>query len=82
MSHLKITHDSELCFNDNDEMKVLCQKLHDKPFRTCAHLKSKQPLKLFKETFIIEDNTSTVHRIRLKEPQRETKGLPRTTSTH
>ena len=75
MSYLKITHDCDLCLYDNDKMKVLCQKLYDKPFRTYVRLKSTEPLKLFRETLRTEDNTLTVRRIRFKELERETKGL-------
>jgi hypothetical protein len=73
MSYFKITHHSELSFEDNDDMKVLCQKLYDRPFRTYVHLKRKQ-IKSLKEILRTENKTA-VKRIRLKELERETEGL-------
>jgi hypothetical protein len=54
-------------------MKVLCQKLYDRPFRTYVHLKRKQ-IKSLKEILRTENKTA-VKRIRLKELERETEGL-------
>lgn len=73
MSYFKIIHHSELSFEDNDDMKVICQKLYDHPFRTYVHRKRKQikPLKEILKT----KNKTLVTRIPLKVLKRETEGL-------
>lgn len=74
MPYLKITHDSELCFNENDGgMKVLCQKLYDIPFRTYVHCKPTKSLKPIKKSLV--NQGTTVQSIRFKELERETRGL-------
>lgn len=45
MSHFKMIHHSKLDLDhngENENLKVLCEKLYDKPFRTHVYFKPKQ----------------------------------------
>lgn len=70
MPYFKITHYYEVKFDDND-MKILYQKLYDCPFRTYAY--SKKNLKSIRK--ILGSNITTIRRIPLKFLRVETEGL-------
>ena len=79
MSYFKIIHHSKLDLDDNGEnLKVLCQKLCDKPFRTHVYFKPKQSTTL--KELLRTENEATAKRIGLKILQRETTGLIPATS--